>query len=765
MFWVHASSAARFEESYKKIAQRVQLPGWDEPQADVLGMVSGWLSDETNGRWIMVVDNADDPKVIFDPWNGISAAGAPSGATTNRPLSLSDCLPQSSNGFILITSRSRDVAYRLTGRSQDLVAVGPMEKNVALSLLQKKLDKPEGNMPADDLVRLVRQLDRMPLAITQAAAYINERAPRMTVSKYLQDLDRSDHDRARLLQKDLGDPRRDGQASNSIIATWHMSFEYIRQTKKSAARLLALMSLFDREAIPASLLHDQYRDDSDGSDDSDGEADFEDDVFTLRSYHLVGIGVAEDAFDMHRLVQFSTKKWLELHGELVQWQERYIGILGEAFPTGEHANWPVCQALFPHVEVMMPYRPSNKNLQTTWAAVLYKGAWYASECGRYLVAESMARGNLEARERILGWESTQTLDSVDNLAAVLRARGKYEEAEEMNRRALAGYEKELGVNHPHTLMSVSNLSVVLRARGKYEEAEKMNRRALAGREKELGVNHPDTLASVNNLAVVLRARGKHEEVEEMNRRALAGYEKELGVNHPDTLTSVSNLAVVLRARGKHEAEEMNRRALAGREKELGVNHPDTLTSVNNLALVLRARGKYEEAEKMNRRALAGREKELGVNHPDTLTSVSNLAGVLVARGKYEEAEDMKRRALAGYEKELGVNHPDTLTSVNNLAGVLVARGKYDEAEEMNRRALAGSEKELGVNHPDTLTSVYCLAYLLHVKRTYHEACALYERAYTGFQAKLGTSHPTTIACEHHFRSLQQEMQCHTASSQ
>jgi hypothetical protein len=65
--------------------------------------------------------------------------------------------------------------------------------------------------------------------------------------------------------------------------------------------------------------------------------------FTLKSYHLVGNGVAKDAFDMHRLVQFPSKKFLELHGELVQWQERYIGILDEAFPTGEHANWPVPQ--------------------------------------------------------------------------------------------------------------------------------------------------------------------------------------------------------------------------------------------------------------------------------------------------------------------------------------------------------------------------------------------------------------------------------------
>jgi len=41
---VHASTAARFEESYKKIAERLQLTGRNEPKADTLNMVYGWLS-------------------------------------------------------------------------------------------------------------------------------------------------------------------------------------------------------------------------------------------------------------------------------------------------------------------------------------------------------------------------------------------------------------------------------------------------------------------------------------------------------------------------------------------------------------------------------------------------------------------------------------------------------------------------------------------------------------------------------------------------
>jgi hypothetical protein len=41
-FWIHASSSTRFEEGYKTIVERVGLRGWNEPQADISGLVSAW---------------------------------------------------------------------------------------------------------------------------------------------------------------------------------------------------------------------------------------------------------------------------------------------------------------------------------------------------------------------------------------------------------------------------------------------------------------------------------------------------------------------------------------------------------------------------------------------------------------------------------------------------------------------------------------------------------------------------------------------------
>lgn len=336
VFWVHASSGARFEESYRQIAQQVQTEDWAEPKTDILRVVHVWLSDENNGRWAMVVDNADNEETMFGSTDGE--------ISTSSNRALIDYLPSSANGSILVTSRSRGVAEAPVECTEDTIDLEPMKDKDAIALLSRKLEKSRESVDQDDLVRLVRELDFMPLAITQAAAYINQLGARMSVSQYLDRLARSDLDREALLQKDIRDPRRDGRASNSIIIIWHTSFEHICQIRVSAARLLALMSLCDREAILEGLLQGRYVQDEqqtsemEKTNDTVSKYEFDEDNIILQVYGLIKSGVNNQLFDMHRLVQFSTRKWQDLHGELRYWQDKYIGILDAVFPEPEDSN-------------------------------------------------------------------------------------------------------------------------------------------------------------------------------------------------------------------------------------------------------------------------------------------------------------------------------------------------------------------------------------------------------------------------------------------
>ncbi|KAF1939580.1 hypothetical protein EJ02DRAFT_424687 [Clathrospora elynae] len=201
-FWVHAGTQARFEEGSRRIATATKMDGWNNPKADMLRLVRSWLWEESNGQWVIVVDNTDDSEIFF-PLLDRSPASRASNPGQAAEL-LSDFLPQSSNGSILVTSWSQDMAFRLTDSYASVLGFKQMDEGDALVLLQKKLGFHADRKNATDLLQA---LDRMPLAITLAAAYIAQRAPCMTVSRCLYEICRSDDAGARLLKNVVGHSR------------------------------------------------------------------------------------------------------------------------------------------------------------------------------------------------------------------------------------------------------------------------------------------------------------------------------------------------------------------------------------------------------------------------------------------------------------------------------------------------------------------------------------------------------------------------------
>ena len=616
MVWIHASNPTRFEQGYRDIADQIPIPGREDPKVDILQLVCAWLSDRRNGKWLIILDNADDDSVFFAA-DEDSAGTAQISDTTSHTRSLESFLPQTPNGMILITSRNRIAANNLVGTRDGIVQVEPMDEEDALALLNSRVPFSESSKA--DAKALVQALERIPLAITHAAAYINTRAPMTTMSGYLELFRKSEANQVRLLgNKGLKDLRRDDSIRHAVIATWQISFTQIQKTEQSAANLLALMSMFDRQGVPISLLQNNT-----------SQLDFDDALVPLLSFSFVRAEIGKQSFEMHRLVQLSMRRWLEADKQLSKWIKESIRVLTAAFPSGDYKTWADCQVLLPHAREAISHVTEDEEDVLNQAKIAFSTGWYLYLRGEYKTAEKVVRMSVEGNEKVRGREHLDTLTSVSDLGLVLESQGKYEEAEAMHRRALKGYEKVLGPEHPHTLTSVNNLGLVLERQGKYEKAEAMHRRALEGREKMLGPEHPDTLISVNNLGSVLRSQGKYEEAEAMHRRALEGSEKMLGPEHPDTLTSVGNLGSVLRRQGKYEeAEAMHRRALEGYEKVLGPEHPSTLTSVYCLAFLLHQQREYEAASELYQRACNGCKRIFGAEHPYTLACSNHYSSMM-----------------------------------------------------------------------------------------------------------------------------------------
>ncbi|KAH7144249.1 hypothetical protein B0J13DRAFT_554855 [Dactylonectria estremocensis] len=679
IFWVYASSKQRFQEAYRSIADQLQLPKRNDPDVDVLGLVRDWFQKDEVGPWLIVLDNVDDVHVFY-PGHATNAektspnSSDESCAEVSIQQPLASFLPKRHNGVILVTSRSLDAAEKLTGSHKSIHKIPPMNNAQALQLLQHKL---EGDYDKNDAAELIQALDHIPLAITQATAYINRRAPRMSVATYLKDFRRSDKRKGNLLNCDAGDLRRDETVSNSVVTTWQVTFEQIQRERPSAAHLLSFMSFFNPQGIPEFAIRNYQKDmprngdaiikdTSEEEDTSDEDcAEFEDDLDVLRGYSLVSMAANRDTFEMHSLVQLCTRIWLSAVDTTRDWERIYLWVIAMRFPKGNFENWPRCRALMPHIESIMHEPPQNE--LHPWMRLLTNCGRYLNKTGSFTAAERLARKALETSTSMLGEEHPRTLSSMSTLSYSLWSQGRWKEAEELEVRLVELEKKVLGDEHPETLTTMSNLALTYRDQARWKEAEVLQVRIMEQKKKVLGDEHSDTLISMSILATIYGDQGRWKEAEELEEKTLQIRTRILGEEHPNTLTSMSNLASTYWNQGRwNEAEKLEAPLLELKKKLLGDEHPSTLISMANLASTYRDQGQWEEAEELDIKTLEIRSRVLGEEHPATLITKNNLAVAWHDVGKLNEAIVLMKDCVSTRRKILGPDHPDTQGSMRWL---------------------------------------------------------------------------------------------------
>jgi tetratricopeptide (TPR) repeat protein len=447
------------------------------------------------------------------------------GATDNNPTSaqLSDYLPHSSSGTILFTTRSRKVAGDLTPSS--VLELNDMSKAEARQLLARRLTKQELLDDETAVEKLLEILTYLPLAIVQAAAFINNN--NVSVSRYIL-LFKHTGTESELFSERFEDRSRYREMDSTVAKTWHISFNQIQRQDQLAAEYLSFIACIDRIEIPQSLLPPG------GSLVQQVKA-----LGTLTAYAFITERqqtpqelYQERFIYMHRLVHMASAWWLDGHNKRAIWAGRAVARLEELVPHGGHERKATWTKYLSHAAYVAAL--SDTVGETVRASLLDRVVRCQASLGQYSVAEKTHQQALLLREKRLGKEHPMTLRSMNEVGLALNNQGRYKEAEAMNRQTLALKETVLGREHPDTLMSVNNLAIVLESQGKYEAAEAMNRQTLALRETVLGREHPDTLMSVYSLAYLLASHHRYSESLVLYERACASYRTVLGNDHPTT---------------------------------------------------------------------------------------------------------------------------------------------------------------------------------------------------------------------------------------
>jgi tetratricopeptide (TPR) repeat protein len=600
VIWIPATNIESLHQAYLDVARQLKITDSDEDKADAKKLVQGYLSKESTGRWLLVFDNADD----INMWIAQSETRPGSGR-------LIDYLPRCEQGCIVFTTRDRKTAVKLA--HQNIVDVPEMDEDVAIQLLQKCLVNPNLVDNRPDTTALLKELTYLPLAIVQAAAYINENG--IAFVDYLSLLADQEEAAIDLLSEEFQDDWRYHNIKNPVATTWLISFEQIRHREPLAADYLSFMACIDAKGIPQSLLP------AGASRKKEVDA-----IGTLEAYSFIIKRTTDRAIDLHRLVHLATRSWLQQKDLIAQWTERAIELLDEVFPDHGHRNRSVWRIYLPHVSYVLLSNVVAGDEEKRIALVWRFGMCLYTD-GRYNEAEALFIEVMERRKRVLGPEHPSTLTSIANLASTYRKQGRWKEAEDLFVQVIETRKRVLGPEHPDTLTSMGNLALTYRKQGRWKEAEDLEVQVMETFKRVSGPEHPDTLTSIANLASIYRNQGRWKEAEDLDVQVTETRKRVSGPEHPSTLTSIANLALTYQDQGRwKEAEDLFVQVIEARKRVLGPEHPSTLSSMNNLAFTWKGQGQDKEALKLMEECIVLRSRTIGTNHPHTLSSRTELLG-------------------------------------------------------------------------------------------------------------------------------------------
>ena len=623
VWWVAAEEPAAIPDQFTALAARLGLDPAAEPDAlqeqvcDRLRTVPGWL---------LVFDNADATADI-QPW-------LPPGP-----------MPPGVPGHVIVTTRRG--GFAALGQVMDLDVIDLAD---AVRLLHSRVPR----LGQDAAEQIAGELGRLPLALEQAAAYLD--ISQMPGSEYLD-----------LLRTRAADLHRRGQVAArqdvTIATLWDLSLERIDVQHPVAVQLLDVCAYLAPEPIPLDLFttHPELLPQPLAAAAIDPLA-FADTMAVLADYSLAVRTPA--GLQLHRLVQ-GTIRARHLHvGPATQAREstgqEAGSVLGSpndpltvtltllradapAEITGVPAAWPRWAVLLPHV------------LTAT------------GHLGR------AAGGPGPASMKDASW-------LLDRAGVYLRVRGRPADSKPLLERALAVDEAAYGPDHPDVGPALNNLAATLLDLGQPEAARSLLERALAITEAAYGPDHPTVAIALNNLAATLRDLGQPEAARPLQERALAIDEAAYGPDHPNVGIDLNVLALILQdSRQPEAARPLLERALAITEAAYGANHPTVATRLNNLALTLRDLGQPDAARPLLERALAIDEAAYGADHPTVATRLNNLAMILRDLGQPEAARPLLERALAIGEAAYGADHPAVATRLSNLALILRDLGQPEAA--------------------------------------------------------------------------------------
>jgi tetratricopeptide (TPR) repeat protein len=603
VWWIRAQESAVIAADLADLAASLGLRGGDDIDSAARAVLA-----HLGGRddWLLVFDNAEQPADVI--------SHVPNG-----------------HGHVLVTSRQRD----WSGLGA-LVDVGAFTRQESLALLRVRTGRDE----ADAAGVLADELGDLPLAVAQAAAYVDSHS--LAIADYVA-LYRTAS--GRLLAVGLNP----GEYPRSVATTWLIHMEHFRREQPVALDLLRLCAFLAPVDIPLDLLL------APSAELPPTLAPLMTDVMAreeavgaLRRANIVE-RTSRDRLGVHRLVQAVTRDQLGNRG-CNEWSARTVAAVESVFPPDpeEPTSWPVAHQLSVHA------LSAAGRVSTALPTAVIIAALLLSRLATYLAA----RGQLPLAGEIAD-------RSVGAMTAAVEALSIGHQG---IRQEIPGLADEVDRHLAHILLSASSVHL---AADKRAPVLRYAHQAIEIVERCFGPNSPLLVPALNALAISC------DQADHATRGTLLHRALDLQTRHglpddPQLIQTIANLAALDCERGDldsgfdyyHQALELL--DCAGRAKTgqaADVHH--------NLGNIAYERGDLRSALAEYQRAFEIMKATHDPNHPSVAMTAWHMGRVLNKLGQLDAARAFLAYAVAVDTASLGPDHPQTVEALTTLDAVLV----------------------------------------------------------------------------------------------
>jgi len=593
---VRARDEATARGDLVDLAAALDLPeSVEDPQDEQVEAALDWLAH--HDRWLLIVDDPLGPDAVVD------------------------LIPPGAQGHILITTQEA-TGWGTLGLPITVEVLGDAD---AVAMLRTRV----ADAADEELLALAEALGHLPLALEQAAAYMD--ATGVGPATYLSRLAAGESEPL--------DQGRPFDYERTVATTWRLAMEEIGEHAE-AADLLACCSFLAPEQIARAIFESSDSAPVDGLESAALDAA----IAELRRFSLVSLD--GDRLSVHRLVQWAVRQALTAERRTLTMIKVEVR-LEQSWPERDGrdpATWPSCAGLAPHIEAF-------SKLTSELPPIAIGSAHLLARVGIYRRIRSDLRAAADT--------FVQAIDLLDRVEAPAKAMipvlseygitptylGEHEQAIAAHERTLGllaelGREDTVDAANSYCLAGISFCEAgdVSRARDLYEMALTIFRREAPDDIHRIG-------SALGNLGTVTAQLGDTATARRLQEESLELLEEEYGPSHIEVAISLAGLARAdVELEDLESAEQLMLRSLSIFEEIYGSDCMEAGRARVQLAAIRVAASRFQEAREDIEVGIEIYRAKYGPSHPYLHNPLEGLAMICANLGDEEAAERAKREA-------------------------------------------------------------------------------------------------------------------------